>query len=160
MATISDMKMKYRIFMKTYKYRSLEWKSGVSLEKPLKKSRIAVVSTAAIYTPDQPPFDPDIDGGDHSFRVIPDNVDMNSLRTMHPSSSFDHRGIEADVNLSFPLDRLKELREEGFLSSPAPRHLSFMGLLLSPEKLVEESSEKAADILIEDRVDGALLIPV
>jgi len=160
MAKISDMKMKYRIFMKTYRYRSLEWKSGVSLDKPLSESKIAVISTAALHPPDQPPFDSDISGGDHSFRIIPENIDLDSLETVHPSSSFDHSGIEADVNLSFPLDRLRELRDQGFLGAVAPRHLSFLGLILSPERLIEDSAEKAADILIEDKVDGALLIPV
>ncbi len=160
MAKISDMKMKYRIFMKTYKYRSLEWKSGVSLKKPLKDSRIAVVSTAGLHTPEQPPFKTDLPGGDFSFRVLPEDTDLGNLATVHPSGSFDHSGIEADANLSFPLDRLRELKNEGRIGESAPRHLSFMGLMLSPEKLVEDSAEEAADIFQEDQVDGVLLVPV
>ncbi|MFH1964311.1 MAG: glycine/sarcosine/betaine reductase selenoprotein B family protein [Acidobacteriota bacterium] len=160
MAEISDMKMKYRIFMKTYEYRSLEWKPGVLLEKPLHEARIGVVTTAAFHTPDQEPFDTNQKGGDPSFRILPENIELNKLKAVHPSESFDHSGIDADSNLALPLDRLRELKKEGFIGSSSPRHLSFMGVIISPEKLINETAEKAADIFIEDQVDGVLLTPV
>ena len=160
MAKISDMKMKYRIFMKNYKYRSLAWKTGVWLEKPLSASRIGVVTTAAFHRPDQAPFDTGYQGGDPSFRILPEDTDLSELKAVHPSGSFDHSGIDNDANLSLPLDRLRELKKEGFIGCSSPRHLSFMGIIISPEKLIAETAEKAADILIEDQVDGVLLTPV
>lgn len=160
MAKISDMKMRYRIFMKTYKYRSLDWKPGTVLKKPLGQSKIGVASTAAFHTPDQEPFDPEIAGGDCSFRIIPENTSLGSLKAVHPSASFDHSGIDADPNLALPLDRFRELSKEGLIGSSSPRHLSFMGVILSPEKLLAETAEKAADIFMEDQVDGVLLTPV
>ncbi len=160
MAKLSDMKMKYRIFMKNYKYNSLEWKTGVKLEKPLNASRIGVVTTAAFHRPDQTPFDTGYRGGDPSFRILPEDTDLNELKAVHPSGSFDHSGIDRDANLSLPLDRLRELKNEGFIGSSSPRHLSFMGVIISPSMLIAETAEKAADILIEDQVDGVLLTPV
>lgn len=160
MAKISDMKMKYRIFMKTYKYRSLDWRPGVFLEKPLKESRIGVITTAAFHAPTQDPFDRDYPGGDPSFRILPEDTELNELKTVHPSDSFDHSGIDSDANLSLPLDRLRELRMEGLIGESAPRHLSFLGLILSPEKLISDTAERAADIFLEDKVDGVLLTPV
>lgn len=160
MAKISDMKMKYRIFMKTYKYRSLEWSPGTFLDKPLTQSRIAAVSTAAFYAPPQEPFDAGFPGGDYSFRVISNHQDTTMLKAVFSSDSFDHSGIEKDPNLALPLDRLKELEKEGLIGSSAPRHLSFMGTILAPEQLISETAEDAADLFREDRVDGVILTPV
>jgi D-proline reductase (dithiol) PrdB len=160
MAKISDMKLKYRIFMKTYKYRNQEWTPGILLKKPLNEARIGVVTTAAFHNPDQVPFDTGQKGGDCSFRILPDGTDLKQLAAVHPSGSFDHSGIEADANLSLPLDRLRELKKEGFIGASSPRHLSFMGLIISPEKLINETAKEAADIFIEDQVDGVLLTPV
>jgi D-proline reductase (dithiol) PrdB len=160
MAKISDMKMKYRIFMKTYKYRSLDWKPGVFLGKPLKEARVGVITTAAFHTPSQEPFDKNYPGGDPSFRILPEDTKLNELKTVHPSNSFDHSGIDSDPNLALPLDRLRELKKEGLIGESSPRHLSFLGLILSPEKLIADTAEKAADIFIEDKVDGVLLTPV
>jgi len=159
-ARISDMKMRYRIFMKNYKYRSLEWKRGVSLRKPLSKSRIAIVSTAALHTPDQEPFDGSVSGGDTSFRVIREDTQLETLRETHPSESFDHGGLEADPNLAMPTERFRELKAQGKIGDSAPRHLSFMGIILNPEKLINETAAQAAEILAEDKVDGVLLVPV
>lgn len=97
MTKISDMKMKYRIFMKTYKYRSLEWKPGVLLEKPLHEARIGVVTTAAFHAPDQKPFDTNQKGGDHSFRILPEDVELNHPRLQ--DEGFTLSRFEIDCHL-------------------------------------------------------------
>ena len=108
----------------------------------------------------QEPFDKDFPGGDPSFRILPEDIDLKELKTVHPSGSFDHSGIDSDANLALPLDRMRELKLEGSIGESAPRHLSFLGLILSPEKLIADTAERAADIFIEDQVDGVLLTPV
>lgn len=85
---------------------------------------------------------------------------MASLGEFHRSASFDHSGIEADRNLAFPLDRLRELVADGTIGAVAPRHLSFMGSITAPGRLIKESAPAAAALLAEDRVDVALLLPV
>ncbi len=42
----------------------------------------------------------------------------------------------------------------------APRHLSFMGSVTAPGRLVRDTAPRAAELLVEDRVDVALLVPV
>jgi hypothetical protein len=42
----------------------------------------------------------------------------------------------------------------------APRHLSFMGSITAPGRLVAESAPEAAQLLVDDGVDVALLVPV
>jgi len=71
MAKISDLKLAYQVFMKAYPYRKVDWPPGARLKKPLSEARVAVVTTAAFFRPDQPPFDTSIRGGDYSYRIIP-----------------------------------------------------------------------------------------
>ena len=110
MAQLSDLKLKYRLYMKAYPYRQIDWRPGAQLRKPLSESRIAVVTSAAFYGPDQKPFDPTIRGGDYSYREIPQDVALETLQIGHKSDAFDHVGIERDKNLALPLDRLREMQ--------------------------------------------------
>ena len=122
MAKITDLKFAYQAFMRAYPYRKVDWHPGARLEKPLSEARVAVVTTAAFFRRDQPPFDTTIRGGDHSYRVIPADTDLRTLQIAHRSDAFDIRGITSDKNLALPLDRLKSLAEEGVIGSVAPRH--------------------------------------
>ncbi len=160
MATLSDLSFKYQFFMKTYRYRQFDWQPGAVLNKPLSQSRIAVVTSAAFYLPDQPPFDASIRGGDYSFREIPLETDLETLQIGHKSDAFDHSGIERDKNLALPLDRLRELKAERLLGDVAPRHYSLMGSISAPARLVSMTAPEIARRLAETRVDGVLLTPV
>ncbi|MCX5742741.1 MAG: glycine/sarcosine/betaine reductase selenoprotein B family protein, partial [Proteobacteria bacterium] len=130
------------------------------LRKPLSACRVAVVTTAGLVAAGDVPFDDGVRGGDWSFRVIPGDVELASLGEFHRSASFDHAGIEADRNLALPLDRLHELVVDGTLGEVAPRHLSFMGSITAPGRLVQRSAPEATQLLVNDEVDLALLVPV
>lgn len=160
MAKLSDLKLRYRIFMETYRYRQFDWRPGASLAHPLSKARIAVVTSAAFYLPGQAPFDLSLRAGDCSSREIPPEIDLDSLRIGHKSDAFDHSGIETDKNLALPLDRLRELRAEGRIGDSAPRHFSLMGSISAPGRLIAVTAPDIARKLAEDRVDGVLLTPV
>jgi D-proline reductase (dithiol) PrdB len=121
---------------------------------------VALVTSAALVLPGQQPFDPSVRGGDSSYRVLPADLDVSQLRETHRSESFDHAGVREDPNLGFPLERLRELAAAGRIGSVAPRHLSFMGSITAPARLVKRSAPAAARLLIEDEVDLALLVPV
>jgi len=160
MAKISDLKLAYQVFMKAYPRRRVDWHPGARLAKPLREARVAVVTTAAYFRPDQPPFDTSIRGGDHSYRVIPLDTDLSTLRIAHKSDAFDIRGISSDKNLALPLDRMKSLAEEGVIGSVAPRHFSFMGSITAPGRLIANTAPEVARMLLEDAVDAVLLTPV
>ena len=160
MATLSDLKLAHRLFLRAYPYRRVDWQPGASLKKPVEEARIAVVTTAALHMPDQPPFDTSIRGGDWSYRVLGADVDLGALRIAHRSDAFDIRGLEADKNLALPLDRLRELAHEGGIGEVAPRHFSFMGSIIAPGRLIAESAPAAARALAEEAVDAVLLTPV
>lgn len=160
MAHIEDLKLKYRLYLRTYRYRQVDWRPGATLAKPLAQSRVAVVTTAAFHTPDQAPFDESIKGGDASFREIPHDTPLSALAIAHRSDAFDASGIEADANVALPLDRLRELVRDNAIGSVAPRHFSFMGSIPAPGRLVAESAPEVSRRLIADGVDVVLLTPV
>lgn len=160
MATLADLRLKYRLFMKTYRYRTLDWQLGAVLRKSLQEARIAAVTTAGYYCPDQPAFDESVPGGDFSYRVVPIGTDLQALRIGHQSDAFDSSGIGADKNVALPLDRLRELVAEHVIGSVASRHFSFMGSITAPARLVAATAPEVAAMLRDDRVDGVLLTPV
>lgn len=160
MARLSDLKLKYRLYMQAYPYRHVDWRPGTHLQKALSASRIAVVTSAAFYSAGQASFDPSFAGGDYSYREIPEDTALETLRIGHKSDAFDHAGIESDKNLALPLDRLRELKQESLIGEAAKRHYSFMGSITAPARLVSVTAPEIARKLAEDGVDAVLLTPV
>ena len=118
------------------------------------------MTSAGLVVPGDEPFDQAVLGGDFSYRVIPSDCDLQGLEEHHRSSSFDHAGLEQDRNLALPLDRLREMAKSGEIGDVAPRHLSFMGSITAPGRLTRTTAPQAAQLLVEDGVDVALLVPV
>ncbi len=167
MARLEDVEMKERIFLKGYPF----WKYGsrsddpvsmavTRLGKPLSECCVALVTTAGLSLPNQPPFDATIRMGDTSFRELPATISPQILEMNQRSWAFDHTGVLRDRNLAFPLDRLREMRERGEIGAIAPRHYSFMGSIAGPRKLIHESAPEVAQRLVADSVDVVLLTPV
>ena len=134
--------------------------SWTPLRKPLSKSRMALVTSAGFSIAGQAPFNGSVKRKDPSFRDIPSDVDVRTLVENHRSELFDHAGIARDLNLAFPVERVREMAERGRIGSVAPRYLSFMGSITAPGRLALESAPRAAQLLVEDSVDVALLVPV
>ena len=155
MGDVSEFSFATRMFLKAYPWRRIDPVPCAPMRKPLAESRIALVTTAGFHLPDQTPFDCEKRGGDTSYRVIPNDVDVSTLLEAHRSETFDHAGVQADPNLAFPLDRLREMGLQ-----LAPRHLSFMGSITAPGRLIAETAPEAAQLLADDGVDVALLVPV
>jgi len=160
MAELSELSIPLRLFLKAYRWRRIDPVPWTPLAKPLAESRLAVVSSAGFVLPEQEPFDESVRGGDPSFREIPSDVDVATLINTHRSDSFDHEPVEADPNIAFPLERVRELVERGRIGETAPRHLSFMGSLTAVGRFLEKTAPAAVETLVEDQVDVALLVPV
>jgi hypothetical protein len=160
MASLDELSWKDRTLLHLYRYRRIEPVPWTALARPLAACRVALVTTAGLTAPGQPGFDPGLRGGDFSYRVIDREVEVASLRDSHRSYSFDHGDLDADPNVAFPLDRLRELAARGAVAEVAPRHLSFMGSITAPGRLVRQSAPEAAEILVRDEVDVALLVPI
>jgi D-proline reductase (dithiol) PrdB len=155
-----ELSLMTRVFLAAYRWRRIDPVPWSPLRKPLAASRVGIVSTAGLVLPGQAPFDDGVRGGDCSFRVIPSDADLTTLIDTHRSETYDHSGVHSDANLVLPLDRLRELAQDGRIGAVAPRHLSFMGSITAPGRLMKETAPAAVQLLVEDQVDVALLVPV
>jgi len=157
---MSEFPLRWRVFLRGYPWRRIDPVPWAELARPLAEARVALVSSAGLVPPDQPPFDERVAGGDWSHRVLPADVALDALVESHRSELFDHAGIAADRNLALPLDRLRELAAAGTVGEVAPRHVSIMGSLTAPGRLVRHTAPEVAALLRADRVDAAALVPV
>ena len=121
---------------------------------PLSQRRVAIVSTAGLQRLGDKTFTRQ--SGD--YRVIPKELAASDFYMSHLSTNFDRTGFQQDVNIVFPIDRLKELEGEGVIGSVADFHYSFMGAI-APEQM-EPSARQLAGLLKDDGVDAVLLCPV
>ncbi|HZA24182.1 MAG TPA: glycine/sarcosine/betaine reductase selenoprotein B family protein [Dehalococcoidia bacterium] len=124
--------------------------------KGLSQSRLGLVTTAGLHLRDDKPFV----AGDPSYRVIPSSSSPKDVIQSHASIGFDHTGFYRDMNLAFPLERLRELVERGTLGSVAPNYYSFMGAQRDPTRIIEETAPEVARRLKAEEVDAVLLVPI
>lgn len=121
----------------------------------LSRSTVAIVTTAGLRRPTEPPWGPN----DQSFRVL--GADEREVVLGHRDQNFDRVGIAADLNVAYPIDRLRDFAAEGVIGGLAPRHLSFMGAQDARMTTIQiDSGLAAARLLREDGVDVVLLTPV
>lgn len=90
---------------------------------PLEQARIAILTSAALHTRDDPPFS----AGSAEVRLLADALDPAALVMSHVSINFDRTGFQRDLNVVYPIDRLRELAARGALGGVAPNHFSLMG---------------------------------
>ncbi|TAM80620.1 MAG: hypothetical protein EPN47_15290 [Acidobacteria bacterium] len=159
MARVEDLQFTHRLFIETYPFRKVNWAPGARLARPVAQSKIVLISSAGVHLPDQLPFDLAFRGGDFSFRELPNSLDVRHLKISQRSPDFDKTGAMSDANLVFPLDRFRELVERGEVGELNHRHISFMGSISAPGRLLSDSAPQVAKMLREDRVDAAFLVP-
>jgi len=107
----------------------------------------------------QPKFNMADRNGDPSFRVLDITTIENDYAITH--DYYDHRDAEHDLNIIFPIARLKQMQASGYLGEPARLHYSFMGHILGPylDTLMGETAPRVAARLKKDQVDAVLLTP-
>lgn len=156
MASLRKIDHIIQFFMKFYRIQRYKTSPHTPLCLPLNECKVALITTAGFYLPEQNPFD----SNDCSYREIPNAIQTEVLSTGHKSEAYDKRGIESDVNLAFPLDRFKELEIEGKIGSLNHRHFSFMGSITKPQRLITQTAPEVAQMLKSDGVHAAFLTPV
>jgi D-proline reductase (dithiol) PrdB len=159
-ARLEELTLSDRLYVMAYRFRSFDWSPGARLSKPLRESRVALISSAGLHLPTQAAFDLEARGGDWSYREIPAAVSVQELQIAHRSSAFDQAGARADRNLVFPLDRLREMAARREIGAIHHRHFSFMGSITAPGRLMAYGAPEVAEKLRQDSVDAVLLVPV
>jgi D-proline reductase (dithiol) PrdB len=123
--------------------------------RPRSAGRLAIVTTAGLHRRGDRPFGP----GDQSYRVIPADTPTVDVVQSHTSLGFDRVPMIRDVNISFPIDRLRELVARGVLGGLAPSHYSFMGAQRELARLDGETGPEVGRRLLSEGVDLALITP-
>ena len=126
------------------------WTDGPAL----RERRVAIVTTAGLMRRSDAAFAP----GAGDYRVIPASLPAAELMMSHISVNFDRTGFQDDVNVVFPIDRLKEMAAAGEIASVADFHYSFMGA--TDPAALEGATRSLAGMLKEDAVNAVLLSPV
>ena len=121
----------------------------------LADATVAIVTSAALHTPDDESFSND----DAGYRFI--DRDRRDLALGHWSPNFDRSAFAMDLNVVFPIDRLMELAERGTIGAVAPRHVSFAGNQPDDVSTIRlDTGPAAAAALPGDGVDVAIFTPV
>jgi D-proline reductase (dithiol) PrdB len=121
---------------------------------PLRERRVAIVTTSGVHARGDRPFEI----GATDYRIIPGDTPAADLIMSHSSVNFDRSGFQEDVNVVFPLDRLRELETGGGIGAISGFHYSFMGA--APIRALEPKARELAILLKKDHVDAVLLTPV
>ena len=129
------------------------------LAKSLSESRIAIVTTAGLHLRDDNPFNRDHPGGESTYRVLPSDADNADIVQSHFSIGFDRTAIYRDINITYPINRMRELVNQGVVGSLGPNNYSFMGALRDCTVVAEQTGPDVAQRLKDEGVDLVFLTP-
>jgi D-proline reductase (dithiol) PrdB len=134
------------------KFATRPWVAG----GPLSRRRVALITTAGLHRRSDRAFTVDTR---NDYRVIPGDVEAADIAMSQFSVNFDRSGFQCDVNVVFPIDRLRELAQASVIGSVADFHYSFMGAGSAVTRY-EPKARELAGLLKQDGVDAVLLTPV
>ena len=109
----------------------------------LSKTTVAIVTAAGVHLKDQDPFNIADELGDLTYRIIPEDVDSSHLMVTH--HHYDHADADADINVVFPIDALRDLKEEGFIREIARKHVGYMGYTMQLKAMYEGTAPEIAN---------------
>lgn len=148
-----------RIFTSSYQPRESEEVPWTPVMLPLKASKIALVTTAGLHHRDQNPFDMNDPDGDPSYRILDTRKPVEDFLITH--DYYDHTDADRDINIVFPVSRLREFENAAIIGRLADRHYGFMGHVLGRhiDTIVKVTAPEVAERLLSDGVDAVLLTP-
>ncbi len=125
------------------------------LFKSLDKMNISIVTTAGVRLNSQEPYN---DEGDERFYVIPGDTTVDDLTINYASpANYDFSDSLKDINIVFPIDRLRELAQAGVIAGVAKKHISLMGYTMRLKKIYEETVPAIAKELERSNTNGVIL---
>ena len=122
--------------------------------KPLALCRIAILTSAALHKRSEMPFA----AGTAEFRELPSSLATSQIAMSHISINYDRVGFARDINVVYPIDRLKELAADGVIGSVAATHYSVMGS--TDPAAMADSADGITERMKQEGVDAVILAPV
>ncbi len=142
------------------------------LAKPLSESRVALFTSSGHFVDGDDPEPFGVKGMTQeqaclravdfvrarpALSTIPANTPNDNLRVRH--AGYDIRGAEADPNVTFPLERMRDIESEGVFGELASEAYSFPGIA-SQIPIIRESAPEWTALLHDRGVDAVLMVPV
>ena len=143
-----------------------------SLRKPISQSRLALLTSSGHFVEgdDPQPFGvknmsqeeamariTEFLRAEPALSAIPTDTPTDRLRVRQ--GGYDIRAAQVDPNVVFPLERLRELENDGIIGELAPEAYSFVGAC-SQLRLLKQTGPQWVGLLQQQRVDAVLLVPV
>lgn len=120
--------------------------------RDLSDTTIALVSTAGVHLKTQEPYNTD---GDGSYRVIPSDTNVADLMVTH--THYDHTAADQDINVVFPIERLRELVADGTIKGLHTEFFGMMGYTLKMKQVLDETGPEIAKKIERSSTDLVLL---
>lgn len=127
------------------------------LSKPLNEARLTFVSTAGVQPRGTMPFDTVHPVGDYTFRRVPSDSKLQDLE-IH-QLKYPTVGANRDLNVIFPIERLRELVDEGVIGGLTENFFSFIGYNMDAERFERTLAEDIAEAVKAEAAEAALLAP-
>ena len=124
------------------------------LRKPVAESTIGLFASCGAQLPEDPPLG---ETEDISFRLIPRDTPMSRLVVSHKTKV--RKWAVQDLNVAFPLERMKELEAEGAFKRLAHTAVSMVGSIQRFTDLVEQTVPAIKQIYDSQGVDLVFLFP-
>jgi D-proline reductase (dithiol) PrdB len=125
------------------------------LTKPLADCTLKMLASAGVHCRTDPPFQ---SPNDLTFRLIDSAADAAALTPSHPAPI--RRPALADVNVVFPVERLRELQADGLFRALAPHHVSILGAIKEFRALHYDMAPAIAAHARAEGADLLLLVPM
>ena len=122
--------------------------------KPLNNARLAILTSAALHRRSEMPFT----AGSAEFRELPTTLAPADMLMSHISINFDRIGFQRDINVAYPIDRLRDLAAAGVIGTIADTHYSVMGS--TDPQTMTATAAAVTGRLKQEQVDAVLLCPV
>lgn len=124
------------------------------LRKPLAASTIGLFVSCGAHLPDDPPLG---ETEDISFRIVHRDTPLSKLVVSHKTRV--RKWAVEDLNVAFPLDRMKELEAEGTFRRLAHTAVSMVGSIQRYTDLVEQTIPAIKQIYDSQGVDLVFVFP-
>ena len=132
--------------------RGVPW---APLAKPLADCTVMLLNSAGVRPKEEPAFEP---SNDLSFRLIDAEARTADLAPSHPAPV--RRPGEADPNVVFPLERLRELQAEGVVGGVTRYHVSMHGPIRKYREVHYEMGPAIAEQVRAAGADLLVLVPL
>lgn len=112
-------------------------------EGQLARATVALVTAGGVHLREQEPFNIADELGDLGYRIIPPDVEASQLMVTH--HHYDHTDADADINVVFPIDVLREMKAEGLIGEVARKHVGYMGYTMQLKAMYEGTAREIAN---------------